>query len=306
MFINKSQNEGLAYAIFKVFNILFMLFVVVVMLFPYLNVLAKALNEGQDTMLGGIGIIPRKPTFENFKVLLNDETMYRATLVTLLRVGVGTILALLGQFMTAYALSRKVKGTKVINALLIIPTYIGGGLIPTYILFSKIGLLNNFWVYIIPTLFSFYNILIIRSYMETNISNSIIEAAQVDGISEIGLFFKIILPLSKPILATIALWLLVAHWNDWNSTLLYIQNPKLHTLQFKLMQTIKETERMTAMIQEAMESGQNVEGMINSMKVTTESITAAQVIVVTLPIIMVYPFLQKYFAKGITLGAVKG
>lgn len=306
MFINKARNEGPAYAVFKVFNLLFMIFIIVITLFPYLNVLAKALNDGQDSMRGGITLWPRKFTWENFRILLGDSSLWLALGVTLGRVIIGTILGLLVEFMAAYALSRNLRGSKVFNIIFMIPMFIGGGIISQYILYSKIGLLDNFWVYIWPGLFGFYNMIVIRSYIQTSISNSIIEAAHIDGISEWGLFVKIIIPLSKPILATVALWLMVGKWNDWSATLYYITNPDLHTMQYKLMQAIKETERLTALIQEAIQSGENVEGLMNSMRVTTDSMTAAQIIIVTIPIIMVYPFIQKYFTEGITLGAVKG
>lgn len=304
--IDKARNEGVGYAVFKVVNLFIMLMIIAATLFPYLNVLAKALNDAQDTMLGGITLWPRVPTFENFKVLLNDDTMYLAVGVTVLRVVLATVLGIIVQFMTAYAFSRNLKGMWIVRIFFLIPMYISGGLIPNYILFSQIGLLDNFWVYVLPGLFSFYNVVIIRSYIETSISDGIIEAAEIDGSSEMRLFATIILPLSKPILATIALWILVGNWNEWTSTLYYIQNPDLHTLQYKLMQSIKETERITQLIQEAIESGQDVDSLRNSLKVNSESLNSAQIIVVTVPIILVYPFLQKYFTKGITLGAVKG
>lgn len=304
--LNRLRNEGPAYAVFKVFNALIMILIIVITLFPYLNVLAKALNDGQDTMRGGITLWPRVPTFENFRILLSDPAIYKALFVTVTRVVLVTLLGIMVQFMTAYALTRKLKGTAVFNVIFLIPMFISGGIIPLYMLYSKIGLLDNFWVYIWPGLFTFYNVIVIRSYIETSISESIIEAAQIDGISEMRLFFSIILPLSKPILATVALWIMVNNWNDWTTTLYFIEKADLHTLQYKLMQAVKETERMTALIQEAIESGGDVEGLMKSLKVTTESMTSAQIIVVTIPIIMVYPFIQKYFTEGITLGAVKG
>jgi len=304
--INRLRNEGTLYGVFKIFNFITMLLLIAVTLFPYLNVLAKALNDGQDTMRGGIVLWPRVFTLENFKVLLSDNSMYTAFAVTLARVTLGTLAGIIIQFMTAYALSRKLKGSRIISFYFMVPMFISGGLIPEYVLYSDLHLLNNFFVYVLPFLFSYYNVIVVRSYIETSISDSIIEAAQIDGITEFKLFYKIIIPLSKPILATVALWLLVFHWNDWTGTLYFIENSNLHTLQYKLMQAVKETERMTALIQEAIQSGEDVEGMVNSLKVTTESMTSAQIIVVTVPIIMVYPFLQKYFTKGITLGAVKG
>jgi len=183
---------------------------------------------------------------------------------------------------------------------------LSGGLIPGYILFSNIGLLNSFWVYVLPGLWNFYNVIIIRSYIQSSISDSIIEAARIDGAYEWTLFSRIVMPLCKPILATIVLWVAVGSWNEWTSTLYYIQNPDLYTLQYKLMQTLKESERLTALLQEAVRNGGDIESIARRMKVTPESIQSAQIIVVTLPIIAVYPFLQKYFVKGITLGSVKG
>ncbi len=307
--LDKKRNETYAYLVFKCFNLLVMLAVAVLTLFPYLNVLAKALNDGQDGMRGGIYLWPRKFTFENFAVLFKDSAIYQAALVTVARVVIAVLLSLFVQFMTAYALSRRnLMGLKVVNMYFMIPMFISGGLIPQYILFSSMQLLDTFWVYIFPWLFSFYNVMIIRSYISGSIPDAVIEAAQIDGISEIGLLFKIIVPLSKPVLATIALWLMVGNWNDWSTTLYYIDSSSLHTLQYKLMQAIKETERMTALIQEAIQSGENVEALLASQQanVTTDSLTNAQIIVVTIPIIMVYPFLQKYFTKGVTLGAVKG
>lgn len=304
--IDRKRNEGVGYAVFKVINLLVMLFIVVITLFPYLNVLAKALNDAQDTMKGGVTLWPRVLTGENFRVLLNDESMYRALGVTVIRVVLATGLGIVVQFMTAYAFSRNLKGMWIARVFFLIPMYIQGGLIPNYILFSQMGLLDNFWVYVLPWLFSFYNVIIIRSYIESSISDSIIEAAEIDGASEMRLFSTIVMPLCMPILATIALWIMVANWNEWTSTLYYVQNPDLHTLQYKLMQSIKETERITQLIQEAIQSGQSADELANSLKVNSESLNSAQIIVVTVPIILVYPFLQKYFTKGLTLGAVKG
>lgn len=301
------RNEGICYKIFMVFNYLFMIFIVLITLFPYLNVLAKSFNDSTDSLRGGITFYPRVFTLENFKLLINDTAMYKATVVTIVRVVLQVSLSLIIQFMAGYALSRKnVWGLKYINTFFLIPMFISGGLIPQYILFSKLHLLNNFWVYILPSLFSFYNVMIIRSYISSSIPDAVIEAAHLDGCREMRLLFTIIMPLSKPILATIALWISVAAWNDWTTTLYYIQSPELHTLQYKLMQTIKETERLTALIQTAVQSGENVSELQNAIQVTPESAQAAQVIIVTLPIICIYPFLQKYFVKGVMIGSVKG
>lgn len=301
------KNEGKAYAVFTFFNYIIMLLVIAVTLLPYLNVLARSLNDGMDSMRGGITIFPRVFTLENYRVLLSDDTLYRATFVTLAKVILFVGGSVLVQFMAAYALSRtNLVGIRVVNFYFLIPMYISGGIIPSYILYSNLGLLNNFWVYVIPGLWNFYNVIIIRSYIQSSISDTIIEAARIDGAKEWTLFSRIIIPLCKPILATVVLWLAVASWNEWTLTLYYIKDPKLYTLQYKLMQTLKESERLTALIQEAIQSGQDFTKIASRSEVTHDSMTAAQIIIVTLPIIIVYPFLQKYFVKGITLGAVKG
>lgn len=305
--INRLKNEGIGYGIFQVFNFVAMIVIILLCLVPYLNVLAKALNEGNDTLRGGITIFPRVFTLDNFKVLLSDESLILATGVTVAKVALQTVGSVIVQFMAAYALSRpNLWGLKAVNIFFLVTMYIGGGLIPNYILFSKMGLLNNFWVYVLPCLWSYYNVIIIRSYIQSNIPDSVIEAAQIDGAQEGTLFVKIVMPLCKPILATIVLWVAVASWNEWTLTLYYITNPDLHTLQYKLMQTLKESERLTALMQEAAQKGEDIETLAKQMKATPESIQSAQVILVTLPIICAYPFLQKYFVKGVTLGSVKG
>jgi len=307
VFINRMKNEGTAYGVFKVFNGIVMVAVILITLIPYLNVLAKSINDGVDSMRGGIFLWPRVFTLENYKVLLNDSSMYRATLVTIAKVVLQVTGSILLQFTAAYALSRReLWGLKAINIFFLVPMYIGGGLIASYILFSYVGLLNNFWVYVIPCIWNFYNVIIIRSYMESNIPDAVIEAARIDGAQEWTLFSRIVLPLCKPILATIVLWVAVGAWNEWTTTLYYIQNPDLYTLQYKLMQTLKESERIRALMQQAVESGKSVEEVAQGMKVTTDSMQSAQIIIVTLPIIAVYPFLQKHFVKGVTLGSVKG
>ncbi|MCK9478979.1 MAG: carbohydrate ABC transporter permease [Firmicutes bacterium] len=286
-------------------NVAFMVAMILVMLLPYLHVLAKALNDGTDTMFGGITFYPRKLTFVNFSVLLNDASMIRAFFLSVARVILCTILGIIVQFSAAYALTRKdLPGCKQILLFLMIPMFFNGGIIPTYLLFVKVQLINNFWVYVLPGLCTFYNILIIKSYISASIPESIGESAVIDGANELIILFRIIFPLSLPVLATVALWVAVGNWNDWSTTLMYVTKEHLFTLQYKLMQLIKESERIQKLIQEAAISRDGA-GAALSLKATPESLVSAQVIVTTIPIIIVYPFLQKYFIKGITLGAVK-
>ena len=297
------KHSGATYGLFKIVNKLFMLFIGMITVYPYLNVAARAVNDGADTFRGGLTIFPRVPTLDNFSIILNDASTGKAALVSVMRVVLGTIFALIVQFAAAYAFTKKgLFGRKVLLIYLTIPMFFSGGLIPQYLLYSKIGLLNNVLVYIIPAAFSFYNMIIIRTYMNT-IPQSLEESAKLDGANEIVILARIIIPLSLPILATVCLWIAVGHWNDWVTTLYFITNSRYHTLQFILVQMIQESDRIAKLLQEKLKDGVGVKAANSAA--TPDAIRSAQVIITTLPIILVYPFLQKYFIKGVMIGGIK-
>lgn len=282
-------------------SVIIVVFVAIVTLYPYINQIAIALNDALDTSRGGVTIYPRKFTLENFKTILTNLAIYKGAIISVTRVVIGGLLAFSVTFSAGYALSRsKLKGRKFFTWYLCIPMYISAGLIPSYFLLRELHLINNYFVYILPTCFSFYNMIIIRSFIQ-DLPASIEESALLDGANEIYVMFKIILPISMPVVATICLWLAVGYWNDWTTTLYYVTNPNLYPLQYVMMQIIKQSEIVQQMQTEL--SVSSVDG--NSVRVTTESLQSAVLIVSTLPIIMLYPFVQKYFVKGVTLGAVK-
>lgn len=296
------KKQSFSRKVFNVFNIVFMTLMLITMLFPYLNILAKAFNDGKDTAKGGITIFPRVFTLENFKTIILDEAFPRAFLLSVGIVIGATVLALIVQFMAAYALTRKdLIGRSALLVFFMIPMYFGGGLIPTYIMYSKIGLLNNVLVYLLPTCFGLYTTVIIRSYIN-GLPSGLTEAARIDGASEFTILWRIVAPLSKPIMATIALWTAVGKWNDWTTTMYFVTKRRLFTLQYMLVQVLKETQMIQNMIDEALKRG---EQYIASVNVTTEAVKCAQIIVTTIPIVLVYPFLQKYFIKGVMVGAIK-
>lgn len=296
------RKQSFSRKVFNVFNIIFMTLMLITMLFPYLNILAKAFNDGKDTAKGGITIFPRVFTLENFKTIILDEAFPRAFLLSVGIVIGATALALIVQFMAAYALTRKdLIGRSALLVFFMIPMYFGGGLIPTYIMYSKIGLLNNVLVYLLPTCFGLYTTVIIRSYIN-GLPSGLTEAARIDGASEFTILWRIVAPLSKPIMATIALWTAVGKWNDWTTTMYFVTKRRLFTLQYMLVQVLKETQMIQNMIDEALKRG---EQYIASVNVTTEAVKCAQIIVTTIPIVLVYPFLQKYFIKGVMVGAIK-
>lgn len=296
--------ESTSYKIFKSCNIIVLFVLVVVMIFPYVNVLALALNDAKDSQFGGITFYPRVFTLNNFQVLLENGDVINATLISIFRVVAGTALALFVQYACAYAfMIRDLKGKTTILIFLIIPMYFSGGLIPQYLLYSQMHMLNNFLVYILPISFSLYNMVIIRSYLYS-IPDSLAESARIDGANEFTIMMRIYVPLSMPIIAVLALWTAVGHWNDWTTTLYFVTDRDLYTLQYILMQILREGERVAKLMEEAIRMG-IADGMSQQQAVTPAAIRSANIIITTIPIVIVYPFLQKYFVKGITLGAVK-
>lgn len=299
------KYKSVGFRIFYVFNLMLMIFASVSFLYPIINVLARALNEGSDTAFGGITIYPRYPTLENFQTLFSNSTIPMAASVSFLRVFFGTLFSMIVTFFAGYALTKKsFMGKTAIQVFLIVPMFISGGLIPTYLLYSKLHLIDNFLVYILPGAFSFYSAAIIRVYINENIPDSLREAARLDGANEILIFFKIIVPLSMPIVAVIALWNAVGAWNDWTTTLYYVTDKKLYTLQYVLMMVLKQSERLQQFILQAVKEGKYLDPK-TMPKTTPESIQCAQIIITILPIVCVYPFAQKYFIKGAVIGALK-
>lgn len=269
-------------------------------LYPFINQIAISLNEGMDTSRGGITLFPRKFTFENYTSLFSDSSYLNAGIITILRTILTTLLHVTVVFAAAYALTRKeLFGRKFITTVFALTMYLQAGLIPIYILYRYLGLINSFWVYVLPYGFSFYNMIIVRSFIQ-EIPESLEESALIDGANEITILFKVIFPLSLPVLATVALWTVVGQWNDWTSSLYYVTNKKLYTLQYVLMRVIKQGEQLR---KDAHLQGETID---SAVKTTSESLKAAMLVATSLPIIAVYPFLQKYFVKGVTLGAVKG
>jgi len=288
--------------VFDIVNHLLMLLLIAVTLYPFLHVLALSLNDPMDTIRGGITIWPRKFTLINYKETLNYQQIPWATVITILRTAIGTVTGAIASAVVAYVISRKdFLFRKLVTVMFVITMYVGGGLIPDYMLVRHLGLMNNFWVYILPGLISPFNVIVIRSYIDSSIPEELAESAMVDGANDLVIFWKIVLPLCVPVMAVICLFVAVGHWNSWFDTYLYCSgNPRLTTLQFEL-QKIMTTAATT--------SGIDYYSQLDPMrtiKVTPESLRMAMTIIVTLPILFVYPFVQKYFIHGLTIGAVKG
>lgn len=286
--------------IFDIVLTVIMFCVLVATLYPFLQVLAISFNDPADTVKGGIHIFPRKFTLANYvEVFSSNSKIITGFFVSVSRTVVGTILGVLSSAMLGYTLSRRdYIFNKPISILFILTMYVGGGMIPEYMVIRNLGLINKFAVYILPGLISAFNVIVIRSFID-NLPFELQESAKIDGANDFTIFSKIIFPLCLPVMATVALFIAVGQWNSWFDTYLYAkQNNSLTTLQYELMKVL---DSASAGIKAA---DINTQG-IKAVNANPESIKMAITVITTVPIALVYPFLQKYFVSGMTIGAVK-
>ena len=282
---------------FVILNTIFMIAFVVITLYPVLNTLAISFNDGTDALRGGIYLFPRKWTLKNYITVLQKDNLITGAYITVLRTILGTVLALFTNAILAFIVSRKrFLFKKSLSLFWVITMYVNGGMIPIFLLYKNLGLTNSFMVYIVPGMISAFNMLVIRTYMN-GIPDSLEESAQLDGAGYTTIFLKIISPLCKPVYATVALFVAVGQWNSWFDAMLYNRmSPEFTTLQYELMKLLSSVTNQ----------GGSAEAMKNAVgAVTPASIRAAATILTMLPIICLYPFLQRYFVSGLTIGGVK-
>jgi putative aldouronate transport system permease protein len=290
--------------VFNFVNAFVMLLIMFITLYPFWNTIAVSFNAAADTTRGGITFRPRVFTLQNYRAVFTSGTIYHAFFISVARTVIQTVTGVFFTSMLAFALSRRdYVFRKVFTLLLVLSMYINAGLIPNYFLIRSLGMINTFWVYIVPGIISAFNFIVIRTYM-INLPESIIESARIDGCGDFVIFIRIILPLCLPVLATIALFIAVGSWNAWFDTMIYNSGrANLHTLQYKLMEYLQssQTQAKSAAAIGSMGMAQN----LASSMVTPVSIRAAITVVAALPILVVYPFLQRYFVVGINVGSVK-
>lgn len=291
--------------IFDTIKITLLIILITITLFPFINILAVSLNDPMDTMTGGVSLWPRVFTMKNYNDIFKNPNIWRATFNSVMRVLITAVLHTFLTAMVAYALSRKKFVFRVpFTMVYILTMYIDGGIIPTYFLYRALGLTNSFHVYWIPGLTSAWNLLVIRTYIRS-LPESFIESAKIEGANDFYIMLKIILPLCIPVLATIALFSSVWHWNYWFDTFLYnSSNINLTTLQYELMKKIQSAN--AAMSGSSISGAYSLAASMGSSTVTPKSLRAAMTVIVSLPIIMVYPFLQRFFIRGLTIGGIKG
>lgn len=282
---------------FIICNTIFMILFVFITLYPILNTLALAFNDGTDALRGGIYLWPRKWTMQNFITVLQKDNLITGAYITVARTLLGTVISLLANAILAFIVSRKrFLFRKQLSLFWVVTMYMNGGMIPTFLVYKGLGLTNSFWVYVVPGMISAFNMLVIRTYMN-GLPESLEESAQLDGAGYSTIFLKIISPLCKPVYATVALFVAVGQWNSWFDAMLYNRmDSSLTTLQYELMKLLSSVTNQ----------GASAEAMKNATgSVTPETVRAAASILTMLPIICIYPFLQRYFVTGLTLGGVK-
>jgi len=296
--MRKSYGEH----IFDAFNIVLMLLLMVIMLFPFWNTIITSFNDARDSIKGPLFLLPRVATMYNYKIVFGNKSLLIAGVVSVARTVLGTVLGVVLSFMLAYVLSVKAfVFRKFFNIFLMLTMYINAGLIPTYLLFKDLHLLNSFWVYIVPSLVGAFNVIILRTYI-SSLPDSYAEAAKIEGARELRIMFTILFPLCMPVIATVALWIAVGQWNSWFDTYIYNPgNPNLTTLQYEMMKIISSSMQQTTSQPplNIMQQGGA------SYTVTPNSLRAAITVICTVPILFVYPFLQKYFVTGVQIGGVK-
>ncbi|WP_340022913.1 carbohydrate ABC transporter permease [Paenibacillus sp. FSL K6-1096] len=282
---------------FEIVNTLLMLAVCFLTLYPMWFVLVNSLNSPEQASLGTVNWLPAEWSLASYSVAFNDKTLMNGFYITTLRTVIGTVVHVLFTAIIAYGISKThLIGRKLYLKISLITMLFSGGLIPSFILMTKLGLYDSFWVFIIPSMYTFFNMVIFMSFFRT-IPDSLEESAKVDGASDYGVLFRIVLPNSMAVIATIALFSAVYHWNDYYQGVIYIHSQELLPLQTMLYKIIAENS-MSFMQQQAMaQFGARLPG---------NSIKFASMMVATLPILIFYPFIQRYLVKGVMIGAIKG
>ncbi|MDR1703538.1 MAG: carbohydrate ABC transporter permease [Clostridiales bacterium] len=289
--------------VFHTLNYTFLILLCAVMLYPMLNTLALSFNDGMDAVRGGIHLWPRIFTLQNYNIVLNMHTIYNAFFMSIYRTLVTVVTCIMCTSMLAYALSRpEYVLRKFITVVFVLTMYFDPGLIPRYLLIQNLGMLNTFTVYWVPVLVSAFDLIVIRTYMRS-VSESLVESARIDGAGDFRIYWRVVMPLCKPVLATIALFVAVGAWNAWFDTFLYNSGAQsLSVLQYELQKLLSSAMMAGQAGQQATQAAQAASG---ASVTTPQALRAAITIVAAVPILLVYPFLQRYFVHGIQLGGVK-
>ena len=300
--LNTQRKKQKRDIVFPIVNTVILCIIMAVTLYPVINTVAISFNDGTDALRGGITVWPRVFSTKAYASLLNDPDTYQAFWISASKTVIITVLNLFLTSMLSFALSRKEYVLrKFITTIMVLTMYVNAGLIPNYLLITQtLHLQKSYWVYIIPCCFSCFNMIVIRTYM-AGLPEALVESAHIDGAGDIRAFFQIILPLCTPVLATVALFVAVGSWNSWFDTYLYNGSKRnLYTLQYLLKMKLATTQAS------ANAAKSSADALASTTQTTPITIRCAITVVSALPILVVYPFLQRYFVTGMALGSVKG
>jgi putative aldouronate transport system permease protein len=292
--------------IFHSLNTCLLLLLSFITLYPFWTTIAVSFNDAMDTMQGGITFLPRKFSMFNYEVIFRTGAIPHAFFISVARTVINLGTSVFFTAMIAYALSRReFVLLKPFTIVLILSMYINAGLIPTFLLIKNLGMYGSFWVYIVPGVVNAFNFVVMRTYMRT-IPESIIESARIDGYGDFYIFIRIVFPLCLPVLATIGLFVAVGSWNAWFDTMIYNAGKvNLHTLQYKLMEYLQSSQSQSKTSGDAGAMAMAAAAGGGSGIVTPMSIRAAITVIAAAPILMIYPFMQRYFVVGLNVGGVK-
>ncbi|MCL6459935.1 MAG: carbohydrate ABC transporter permease [Gorillibacterium sp.] len=294
------SKTGISEHIFDAMLYIFLALIFLATFYPFWNILVISLNDATDTLRGNLYLWPRVFTIESYITIFRNPEIWTAIRVTALRTIIGSTLSIFCISMLAYSLSkRNLLARRFFSFFFVFTMYFGGGLIPTYMVIKSVGLIDSFWVFIFPGLIGVFLMILVRTFIE-QIPAEIEESSRIDGANDLQIFFRIVMPLCVPILATIGLFLAIGHWNAWYDSYVYTYKSDLKTLQAVLVKILNQYQT-GGMMSEAQQLAQSSK----RIPVSSESIRMAVTMVATLPIVMVYPFVKKYFIKGIMMGAIK-
>ena len=301
--LSSARGKGLQKrSLFPYLNAAGMILLMFITLYPVLNTVALSFNDGTDALRGGIGLLPRVFSLRSYETIFADEIIYNAFFISISRTLIQTVLNIVLTAMLSFALSRREYVLRrFITTAMVVTMYINAGLIPNYLLIHRtLGLSKSFWVYIIPTMFSCFNMIVMRTYI-IGLPDALVESGRIDGAGDFYLFWRIIFPLMLPVAATVALFVAVGAWNSWFDTHLYNAGKvRLHTLQYLLKMKLATTSNM------ANAAMTTTDAAANTTLTTPITIRAAITVISAAPIMAVYPFLQRYFVVGLSVGSIKG
>ncbi|WP_404810107.1 carbohydrate ABC transporter permease [Metabacillus halosaccharovorans] len=297
--MNKTTRRSKEDKIFDLINIFLVAIMVILVVYPLYFIVIASISNPNMIYEGKVWLLPKDITFEGYQRIFSDSKIWLGYKNSIIYTFVGTLVNVSCTLMAAYALSRRdLYGRNLIMFLFLFTMFFSGGLIPTYLVVKNLGLLNTMWALILPKAVAVWNVIVARTFFQTSIPNELLEAAKIDGCSDAKFFWKIVLPLSKPIVAVMVLFYAVGHWNSYFDALIYLNNEDLYPLQLILRNILIQNEASTQMMSD-------IDSLAAKQRVS-ELIKYGVIIVASIPLLVLYPFVQKYFVKGVMIGGIKG